>query len=99
MIINNLDRLPEELKPHKNLLAALLEDLKELNRHTKRMIFIEYQNWHDEYSPERTEPCPDFYGYYRLKAENETIGEEMTLEELNSALLLLNNYQEYASKC
>lgn len=99
MIINNLDRLPESLLPIKSRLSALLKDLKEINRHTKRMIFIEYQDWHDEYSVERVEPCPDYYGYYRLKAENEIIGEEMTLDELDSALMLISNYQEYASKC
>lgn len=98
MILGNIDRLPEKLMEAKGLIKSLLEDLKEINRHTDKMIFIEYQDWHDEYSPERTDPCPDYYGCFWLKAENETLGEPMTLEQLDSALLLLNDFVKYACK-
>lgn len=97
MIISNIDRLPKELEPNKALIGTLLEDLKELNRHSSKMLFIDYQDWHNEYSPERTDPCPDYYGCFRLLAENENLGVEMTLDELDSAICLISNYQRYAS--
>ena len=51
----------------------------------------------NEYSPERTDPCPDFYGCYRLKSEeypSECVGLEMTLDELDNAMLILINYND-----
>ena len=86
-----------------NLLGALLIDLMEINQnledagHGYRKLYIDYQDYHDEYSPERTEPCPDYYGYYRLYCEKDPynhIGLEMTLEELDNALCLLANFIE-----
>ena len=97
MILSSIDRLPKELYPKSDIINSLLEELKEVNRHSGRMIFIDYQDWHDEYSPERTDPCPDYYGYFRLLAENENLSTEMTLDELDSAICLISNYQKYAS--
>ena len=99
MILGNIDRLPEKLQDKKELIKCLLEDLCVINRNTSKMIFIEYQDWHDEYSSERTDPCPDYYGCFWLKAENDTLGEPMTLDELDSALLLISDFVKiYACK-
>lgn len=81
------------------LMLALLIDLEELNSELEsyRKLYIDIQDYHDEYSPERTDPCPDYYGMYRLYPENDpynAIGTEMTIDNLDSALCLLINFME-----
>ena len=86
-----------------NLFGSLLIDLMEINQNLKdagqgyRSLYIDYQDYHDEYSPERTDPCPDYYGYYRLYCEKDPynhIGPEMTIEDLDNALFLLSEFIE-----
>ena len=96
MILGNIDRLPEKLMEAKGLIKSLLEDLKEINRHTDKMIFIEYQDWHDEYSPERTDPCPDYYGTYALmNGLGEKIGVNMDTDELDTVICSLVEFMEH----
>ena len=82
----------------KNLLYSLICDLKELNDllsitgYENCQITIEYENNHTEYSPERVDPCPDFYGMFILTSKNnnnETIGDIMTIDELDQALFII----------
>jgi hypothetical protein len=81
------------------LLKSLLTDLEEINaRHKDNVMYIDWQNYHNEYSAERVDPCPDYYGYYTLRFEKykcEIVGEEMTIDELDSALLLLSDYSSF----
>ena len=88
----NIIQLPIKEKD-KMLLYALLSDLKEM----KTNLFIDWQDYHNDYSPEWTEPMPDFYGYYTIRYDNsgEILGEEMTIDELNSALFLLYEFEKY----
>lgn len=83
-------------KNEQELLNSLFDDLDDINRyHPNNKLYIEWQNWHDEYSCERTDPCPDFYGYYSLKFENlpnETVGTVMTINDLDSTLCVLFSY-------
>ena len=82
----------------KDLLEGLLIDLKEINQvSNKPKIYIEFQDRHNEYSPERTDPCPDYYGYYTIRSETceDLLGVEMDLDTLDTALCLLNNYLVY----
>lgn len=77
------------------LFSALLDDLEELNQYTEDILYIDWQDYHNEYSIERTEPCPDYYGYYTLRFEHrpsDVIGDVMTINELDSALCLLYSY-------
>lgn len=76
------------------LLAALLNDIKEINLETGSLLYIDWQDYHNEYSPEWIEPCPDFYGYYTLRKVNndEKIGEEMTIRDLDMVLCTLYEY-------
>ena len=85
------------------LFEALLFDLEELNNlladkdQKYRALYIDIQMEHDDYSCERTDPCPDYYGYYRLYCDKNPynqIGIEMTIDELDSALCLLNEFTE-----
>lgn len=88
----------------KKLLKSLLVDIEELNQllidknESYRQVYIDYENMHTEYSLERTDPCPDYYGLFTLrfvKNPYEIIGEPMTLNELDSAICLLTNFTEF----
>lgn len=60
-----------------------------------RKIYIEYEDSHTEYSPERVDPCPDFFGTFTLRYENypsESVGDPMTIDELDDALFVLNDF-------
>ena len=96
----------KELIPQKNhlLIHSLLLDLLELNtnldnmNNSYRKLYIDYITEHTEYSYERTEPCPDYYGMYRLvfeKNPNETVGTEMDIKELDNSLCVLINFIEF----
>lgn len=90
-----INKIPEK---DRNIIKALMQDVEEINHnaslHTKD-IYINWIDEHTEYSPERTDPCPDFYGMYRIERGDDYLGVEMTLEELDTALCLLHNYLIY----
>ena len=96
----------KKLIPEKDqmLIMALIIDLDELNNKLEdkqepyRKLYIDYITEHTEYSSERIDPCPDYYGMYRLVFEKniyETVGAEMTIDELDSALCILINFIEF----
>ena len=74
------------------LVVALLNDIAEINDHTHSNLKLEWIDEHTEWSPERVDPCPDYYGMYRVLRGNDYIGVEMTLDDLDIALCLLHNY-------
>ena len=76
------------------LLAVLLNDVEEINNNSTKSLYIDWQDYHNEYSPEWIEPCPDFYGYYTLRNNfgNEKIGVEMTIGDLDMVLCTLYEY-------
>lgn len=86
-------------------LDSLLDELADINLRmngndywsTKMSMFIDYEDKHTAYSPERTDPCPDWYGFFTLRWENEPsekIGDYMTLEELDTVLCVLSDVVE-----
>lgn len=86
-----------------NYLKSLLIDLLELNNEldkkneSYKKLYIDYEDKHTEYSPERTDPCPDYYGLFRLRLENNTkdiIGLELSLDELDTTLCEFVNFAE-----
>ena len=92
------------IENNQSLLESLLIDLEELNQlledkdESYRKLYIDYQDYHNEYSPERTDPCPDYYGLFSLRFEKnpyETVGDMMTLEELDTILCVLVNFMEF----
>lgn len=96
----------KDIIPNKDqsLCEGLLIDLAELNQllddkdETYRQLYIDYNTEHTEYSPERVEPCPDYYGMFSLRFEKnpyETVGDYMTINELDNALFLLINFTEF----
>ena len=98
---NYKDIIPEK---NQGLIESLLIDLLELNTELEniqepyRKLYIDYITEHTEYSPERTDPCPDFYGMYKLVFEKnpyESVGTEMTIDELDSAMCILINFVEF----
>ena len=108
---NYKDIIPEK---NQGLIESLLIDLLEFNTELEniqepyRKLYIvagligsrlaDYITEHTGYSPERTDPCPDFYGMYRLVFEKnpyESVGTEMTIDELDSAMCILINFVEF----
>jgi len=90
----------------KNILDSLLIDLGELNNEldnkgeSYKKLYIDYEDKHTEYSPERTDPCPDYYGTFTLRFENkpyETVGGVMDLNELDTVLCALIDFIEFRS--
>lgn len=82
----------------RNLLASLLIDVDEINSLTGDKLYIDWQDFHNEYSPERTDPCPDYYGYYTIRDESdpyEIIGLEATIDQLDEYLCVLSNYVDF----
>lgn len=86
------------------LLKERLNDLNELNSllidkdEKYRQLYLDWQDYHNEYSPERTDPCPDYYGLFTLRFEKnpcETVGDYMTIHELENALFVLINFVEF----
>jgi len=74
------------------LLKSLLFDLNQINQTGKfPELGIEYIEEHTDYSPERVDPCPDYYGMYRLfkVKTGDTVGEPMTLDNLDLVLCIL----------
>ena len=91
----NIKTLPISTS-ERNLLRALLLDVQEINeKSSKPPIYVDWQDFHNEYSPEWTDPCPDYYGCYTLKSDalkGEIIGVEMTIDMLDNTLCTLGNY-------
>ena len=81
-------------KEEHDLLEALLKDLNDVNKYHDKKLYIDWQDWHNDYSCERTDPCPDYYGMFRVRREdnNDYLGVEMTLRDLDISLCLLHNY-------
>jgi len=92
---DNIENLPIK-DGNKLLLKALLQDVDEINHKSKKKIYIDWQDFHNEYSPEWTEPCPDFYGSYTIRRESDDdlIGVEMTIDTLDYSLCMLYDYLE-----
>ncbi len=92
---DNIEDLPIK-DGNKLLLKALLKDVDEINNKSKKKIYIDWQDWHNEYSPERVDPCPDFYGFYTIRRESDDdlIGVEMTIDTLDYSLCMLCDYLE-----
>lgn len=88
-------KLPEK---EQGLVKALLIDIKEINdTKVKPEIYLDWIDQHTEYSPEWTDPCPDYYGMYAIRSEfcGDIIGVEMDIDTLDTCLCLLNNYVTY----
>ena len=97
----NLDNYTKYVpKNEQPIVKALLQDINRINKYlesvSEKYLWLSIETEHTEYSPERTDPCPDYFGYYRLhnSYDNDTIGIEMTYEDLDINLCTLLNFCE-----
>lgn len=105
---DNLDKVeycvgcvgPEE---QTKLLLSLVKEARDINSiltnfpgQDMKTISIYWENEHTEYSPERTDPCPDNYGFFyiMMNGVNHTIGEAMSIDQLDESLSLLYDFVE-----
>ena len=59
-------------------------------------ITLERQDYHDEYSPERTDPCPDFFGQYSLMCNGDRINyEPLPLDTIDEIICCIFNLIKY----
>lgn len=92
----NIDFIPVSDR-EKRLLKALLDDIDDINElKIQPEIYITWIDEHTEYSPERVESCPDYYGMYsiRMEGRDDTVGVEMDIDTLDISLCLLCEYIE-----
>ena len=89
-------KLPKE---EDNLVWSFYSDLLHINNiiadniSYDKQLELHWQDWHDEYSLERIDPCPDYYGTYTLRDKNgEIIGDHMTIDDLNNILFVLEEF-------
>ena len=79
------------------LLISLLDDLEIINSQHNTNIELHQVDKHTEWSPERTDPCPDYYGMYYLyiPETKETIGDYMYIDDLNETMYILSEFSDY----
>lgn len=79
------------------LLRSLLDDLEIINSQHNTNIELHQVDKHTEWSPERVDPCPDYYGMYYLyiPETKETIGDYMYIDDLNETMYILSEFSDY----
>lgn len=92
------------LEKGKKYLENLLIDLAELNQliedqfNEDKKLYIDIETEHTEYSPERIDPCPDYFGYFTLRFESnhyECVYSYMSLNELDIILCSLIEFLRF----
>lgn len=79
------------------LLKSLLDDIEVINSQHNINIELHQVEKHTEWSPERTDPCPDYYGMYYLyiPETKEIIGDYMYIDDLNETMYILSEFSDY----
>lgn len=93
--INDICSNNKSLYNNRMLLSHLVDDINDINEHINDVLYIDYIDEHTDYSCERVDPCPDYYGCFYIRSEKfpcETLGIEMTLNDLDNAICVLANY-------
>lgn len=93
----NIVNLPIN-QQNRDSLSGLLTEVDDINNRlypfSGKKITVDFQDYHNEYSPERVDPCPDYFGYYRIYLGNEQISPELTLSELDDHICTLLSFLE-----
>ena len=83
------------------LLNSLLDEVNGINDMTidihgdiASLLSIAWENEHTEYSPERTDPCPDYYGFFYIIKDGVAVGDAMSIDQLEEAICLLDDFVE-----
>ena len=79
----NIDKIDKKYYKSKEYLEALLESIYDINSEldklnlSKLKVQLNWQDYHNEYSAERVDPCPDYYGWWyltRISDERTVVG-------------------------
>ena len=83
------------------LLESLLDEVFEINNmltvihgNKANLISIAWENEHSEYSPERVDPCPDYYGFFYIIRDNTSVGDAMSIDQLDESICLIDDFVE-----
>lgn len=90
--LDNIDSFEFINSKDKTLLISLINDLTELNSYIGSNLCIYVEDKHTEWSCERCDPCPDYFGLYKIgfyPYTGEYIGDYMNIAELDNALCVL----------
>ena len=91
------------MKDVPKLLESLLDEVDNINEMIKGiqgkraymgLLSIGWYNEHTEYSPERTDPCPDDYGFFCIVKDGIILGDAMSIDQLDESLALLDDFVE-----
>lgn len=98
---SNIDKLREAL-PDKDvaLVKAIMQDIAEYNADVFPIdLELHFQDYHDEYSSERTDPCPDFYNTFSINwaGSYDTIASGMDVNALDETMCAICQAFEQAS--
>lgn len=83
-----------------NIIYSLLLDILELNNSREGLnLYLDIQDYHNEYSDERIEPCPDYYGTYSInflaeEGSYNSLVYELSAEELDVAVWSIYKFNE-----
>ena len=83
------------------------DTLNQLPKKESNIIESLLEDYHDTYSPERVDPCPDYYGCYTLMTENEelykqkfgyvdcTLSEKLPLNDFESVFFAIIEFIDF----
>ena len=99
---NYKEYIPED---EQDYVLQLLKDVENINEDLaicdmqNRQLVIDFNEKHTEYSVERTDPCPDYYGTYSLRFKylpEESLCLEMNIGELDTVICAISSFIIYA---
>lgn len=90
----SMEELPKMLESLLDEVDNINEMIKDIHGDMANLLSIAWENEHTEYSPERTDPCPDDYGFFYIIKDGISVGDAMTIDQLDESLALLDDFVE-----
>lgn len=90
----SMEELPKLLESLLDEVDNINEMIKDIHGDMANLLSISWENEHTEYSPERIDPCPDDYGFFYIIKDGISVGDAMTIDQLDESLALLDDFVE-----